>query len=785
MKNEQKVPAVSVLIPVYNAAPTLERCLHSVIGQTMRNIEIICVDDGSDEKTKAELARLAATDARIRVITHETNRGTMATRKRLIEEALGNYIMFLDSDDEFYPQACEKAYETITNRKADIVQFGVENLYEEGYPEKYRTFQRFESPNETELRDEAIFSEAFKEKKIKKYAWTLWCRIYQAELLRRVVPFMPDEKIIMAEDFFINFIAFGNAKRCVKIKDVLVRYRFGCGVSTNCKWDADQCLKLGTEGLVYSALDKYIKARGLRGAAHEQILIEIRRQRLKDMLYGYKTHCFGVSRRLLFDGLLRYFPPAEIASALADAYGMDVSDLMKVAYTSKMLKVPPHAVKRIGFFYFRLYNGGVERVISELIPKFIEWGYETYLFVEEQNSNDYPLPNECKKIVLPLSSAPDARWGNVGGKSYAAHVFDLCEALSRYHIDALLYQATSAPVFFYDMLAAKAMGVYVSGTLHEIMSMPLRFNFSKAMFPSKINALRVADGAQTILKGDGLFLKAIGCNAHFIPNPTIKPVGKGEEKKNSIIWVGRMESEVKRPEHAFYIMKKVVQSIPEARLYMVGTAETAAENQRYKDLIKKLGLKKNIVLCGFCKDVTKYYTQASVLLSTSAFESWGMVLTESMAHGLPIVCYEMPYLEPLKNNGGCITVAQEDIDGAADAVVRILQDGALRKKMSEAALAKAEELYNADLRGAWEKMFDSFGQSRTESETEKDLRVSMETMLDFYQKGIKNEPGGAESTFLPGQSLFKKAALFWVDKGTFALIRKGMLYFYKKIRRRR
>ena len=140
MKNEQKVPAVSVLIPVYNAAPTLERCLHSVIAQTMRNIEIICVDDGSDEKTKAELARLAATDARIRVITHETNRGTMATRKRLIEEALGNYIMFLDSDDEFYPQACEKAYETITNRKADIVQFGVENLYEEGYPEKYRTF---------------------------------------------------------------------------------------------------------------------------------------------------------------------------------------------------------------------------------------------------------------------------------------------------------------------------------------------------------------------------------------------------------------------------------------------------------------------------------------------------------------------------------------------------------------------------------------------------------------------------------------------------------------------
>ena len=171
-----------------------------------------------------------------------------------------------------------------------------------------------------------------------------------------------------------------------------------------------------------------------------------------------------------------------------------------------------------------------------------------------------------------------------------------------------------------------------------------------------------------MVKSDVEYLRVMGCNAQYIPNPTAMPVGETNTEKNALIWVGRFESHQKRPEHAIYIMERVVQKIPDARLYFVGTADSECENSRFRALVREKSLEDNIVMSGFCPEPQKYYKKASLLLMTSSFEVWGMVLTESMAHGLPIVCYEMPYLEPLKNNGGCITVAQEDIDGAADAV---------------------------------------------------------------------------------------------------------------------
>lgn len=90
---------VSVLIPVFNTAKTLGACLRSVLSQTRKDIEIVCVDDGSDRETKEELAKWLKRDGRIRAVTFEKNRGTLVARKRLIEEAQGQYLMFLDSDD--------------------------------------------------------------------------------------------------------------------------------------------------------------------------------------------------------------------------------------------------------------------------------------------------------------------------------------------------------------------------------------------------------------------------------------------------------------------------------------------------------------------------------------------------------------------------------------------------------------------------------------------------------------------------------------------------------------
>ena len=116
------MPKISVIIPVYNAEQYLRKCLDSVVSQTFRDIEIICVDDGSTDGSGAILDEYAAKDNRI-VVIHQANAGVAAARNTGLKSAQGEYLAFLDSDDAYNPQLCELAYNRACQSGADIVKF--------------------------------------------------------------------------------------------------------------------------------------------------------------------------------------------------------------------------------------------------------------------------------------------------------------------------------------------------------------------------------------------------------------------------------------------------------------------------------------------------------------------------------------------------------------------------------------------------------------------------------------------------------------------------------------
>lgn len=97
---------ISVIIPVYNVEPYLERCLKSVTENTYRNLEIICVNDGSTDNCGAILEKFAAVDDRITVITQK-NGGLSAARNSGLNAATGDFVVFTDSDDWLHPQFFE------------------------------------------------------------------------------------------------------------------------------------------------------------------------------------------------------------------------------------------------------------------------------------------------------------------------------------------------------------------------------------------------------------------------------------------------------------------------------------------------------------------------------------------------------------------------------------------------------------------------------------------------------------------------------------------------------
>ena len=117
------MPQVSVIIPTYNREKIIKRSIMSVLNQTLTDVELIIVDDGSTDNTEDEVKSI--NDSRIRYVKQK-NQGACVARNRGIDEAVGEYIAFQDSDDEWYPDKLEKQLACSIKNNADIVFAQVE-----------------------------------------------------------------------------------------------------------------------------------------------------------------------------------------------------------------------------------------------------------------------------------------------------------------------------------------------------------------------------------------------------------------------------------------------------------------------------------------------------------------------------------------------------------------------------------------------------------------------------------------------------------------------------------
>ena len=112
---------VSVVIPVYNAAPFLRECLDSVINQSLREIEVLCIDDGSSDGSPEILEEYAEKDGRVKVLRQE-NSGAGSARNNGLEHAAGEYVLFLDGDDSLLDGSLEKLWNEAHRLRLDVLR---------------------------------------------------------------------------------------------------------------------------------------------------------------------------------------------------------------------------------------------------------------------------------------------------------------------------------------------------------------------------------------------------------------------------------------------------------------------------------------------------------------------------------------------------------------------------------------------------------------------------------------------------------------------------------------
>ena len=231
----QEAPKVSVVIPVYNGEVYLEQCLDSVIRQTLRDIEIICVDDGSTDTTPEILRAYAEKDSRVIILTQE-NKNAGAARNRGMTVARGRYFSFLDADDFFEPDMLEKAWLNAEENQSDVVVFLSDN-----YIESLGTYKPISfSVREDLLPDRQPFAGVdLKKDAFRALMGWAWDKLFSAEFVRAHGLQFQEQRT--TNDLLFVFSAIIAAERISIVREVLAHQRRrstgSLSVSREKSWD--------------------------------------------------------------------------------------------------------------------------------------------------------------------------------------------------------------------------------------------------------------------------------------------------------------------------------------------------------------------------------------------------------------------------------------------------------------------------------------------------------------------------------------------------------------------
>jgi len=243
-------PKISIIIPVYNVEPYLRQCLDSVVAQTLQDIQIICVNDGSTDGSQAILREYEARDPRVEIIDQPNGGNPGKARNAGIPHIRGEYLYFLDADDWIDPTLCEKTYYRLESTGADVVFFSHHEVLEKGekmYRSNSLAYCRYPL---TSLQ-----------------AWNFidgdvvpWNRVIRSSFFQRLGVRFPE--MFLPEDIYLHWAILVNDPHVELIPETLYYYRIRGGSIMGRG-------KMGREGeymsrtfFVYSLIKEYLQSIG-------------------------------------------------------------------------------------------------------------------------------------------------------------------------------------------------------------------------------------------------------------------------------------------------------------------------------------------------------------------------------------------------------------------------------------------------------------------------------------------------------------------------------------------
>lgn len=280
------MPNISIVIPAYDNVVNLPACLDSVLGQGYQDWEAIVVVDGSPDGSAEIVRRYAKKDRRIVLVDKVDNEGTHRARMSGVEAASGNYLLFLDADDELAPCGLERLARLADEEPlTEVIHFGMEQLDAGVSREMYEGFLENCNRHFPDLAGVDIAKSSFVFGDEPVQDWRVLQRLYKGELVKKAFDAMTRDRLGRGQDAYEWLVIASLAKRESFHNDVIAyRYYFGRGITNTTAMSSEKFGKLSqTYAETMEAARKWAGKSGLPQVA---LCAEGLSSRLCELLFG-------------------------------------------------------------------------------------------------------------------------------------------------------------------------------------------------------------------------------------------------------------------------------------------------------------------------------------------------------------------------------------------------------------------------------------------------------------------------------------------------------------------
>ncbi|MFE7506779.1 glycosyltransferase [Promicromonospora sp. NPDC057488] len=693
------LPLVSIVLPVHNDEAWIGDAIESCLRQTVGQFEVICVDDASTDGTSEVIERYQSRDERVRLIRLEQNGSAFQSRRAGIMAAQGEYVLFVDGDDELAPDAVAKSTAKAQATNADLVGFGVEVINPDG--QTVRGYQRRLAPIHRSLSGEEVFSGLFPVGRAAQ--GQLWRYLFRASLLREVHGMLPADLVLpRVNDLPIIFLAAARARKYVSIPDRLYRYFFRRGDSGHAvadvaqfayymgAIDAAECIRPALESLTSSRTDPTELIRSYESARLSMIanVIGYLHKNLSSDLHG-----------ACLDLLHTRVPQSDVVLA-AVTHTPEV--LPVLAASGTRIEAGERPVRSVLLTTKTLTTGGVSGVLLSQAHFLLEAGYRVTIVAQRKDSSLDGVPEGAKFIEMQ-------------GKGMPARVQEWADICRDEEIDVIIDQqvlySRQWPSY---ALMARALGVPTIGWIHTFGLRPIYVQNDLTTFLTEhLGALATT---VTLSPLDVAYWKLRGIeHTVYLPNPpsplliesaAMEVAKSAPDGRIELVWWGRLDERMKKPVELLVAAQELRRLSVDFQLTVIGPSWQDYTVEDLAAEVEKRGLADHVKVVGPRRgeELIRSIDAAHLFVTTSIIEGYQLTLAEAQIRGVPVVMYELPWLVPVLDNEGIVAVRQGDAVGIAREIAAFAEDGERYLSYSRASVKAAERMTSYDMSSLYQQL---------------------------------------------------------------------------------